>query len=344
MEAASAAPTAAKGSIFDLAGGRPVSKESKASDAACPDRTSPTLVTLVLKSTSGKAFEAFDAAADEHELNRFHSGFERGMPSRDTGRLVATLHKIDGGLCDESLRVVEFWIDPAACELEMDAGSRLIYLLRRLAEDVGGTICDGTHAPMSDEALDALADHIDTVLKQRIDAAWNASAVTQPDGSLRIPGAVSFQNYTYPKKPGKRRSRKPVEDCFDVEALPYFAAHAKAFRMVAELQRTYREHKYERPAFSSILADALGVEIPALTHVQQGSRGNVVHCFMKIMDRVFANGLANTNPKWVVQQAEEWEAYAARSAAYREEDKAKFAERMRAGKAAKKAQRQGGAS
>ena len=142
---------------------------------------------------------------------------------------------------------------------------------------------------------------------------------------------------------GKRRASTPVVNCFDVQALPYFAAHARAFRMVEELQRHYREHKYERPSFSGIVADALGVEVPAITH-GEGSRGNVAHVFMRILDRVLANGLANTNPRWLAQEAETWEAYNSRAVEIQAEEKAEFVDRMRAAKAARKAQRQGGAS
>ncbi|WP_395317027.1 hypothetical protein [Variovorax sp. UC74_104] len=204
---------------------------------------------------------------------------------------------------------------------------------------------DGVGNLVGEEALQALADHITAVMSRRYCAAMTDSCVRLPDGSLRYPLDVSFQNFTYVKAPGKRMSRKATFNYFDVPALPFYAARAQAFRMVEELQRTFAAHEINRPSFGPMIADAFGVE-PPRGDMRRGValRDNVVACFIEILGTVLKNGLANTNPEWLQKSAERSERWAADDAERHAAAKRDFSARMKAAKAAKKAAREGAAS
>jgi hypothetical protein len=308
---------------------------------------SPTQITLLLKAQAG-AFDNFPAVAEEvgfRHPQRRGPIFQLGLISRDTLALIASVHYKQWDHFEHRLNMAEVRIDPENCEVEIDAGWRLFDHLRALTKRLDAVICDGLGTPLDTAKCEALADHIDGVMKRRINAAWNKLGVKLEDGSMRFPGPVSFQTVTYEKKPGKPRSRIPKHNHFDVPALTYSAAHAKAYRMVEELQRTFDEHKVERPYFPYLLAEALGAPTPRLDFGgKKGSRENVVAVFLEILHRVLANGLANTNPKWLAQQAALYEGFVERDAQRAAEAKKTFSERMRSAKTATKAGQQGGAA
>jgi hypothetical protein len=308
---------------------------------------SPTQITLLLKAQAG-AFDNFPAVAEEvgfRHPQRRGPIFQLGLISHDTLALIASVHYKQWDHFERRLNMAEVRVDPENCEPELDAGWRLFDHLHALAKHLNATICDGLGTPLDAATRADLAAHIDTVMKRRVNAARKKSAIELEDGSLRLPGPVSFQTVTYEKKPGKPRSRTPKHNHFDVPALTYSAAHAKAYRMVEELQRTFDEHKVERPYLPYLLAEALGAPTPRLDFGgKKGSRENVVAVFLEILHRVLANGLANTNPKWLAQQAALYEGFVERDAQRAAEAKKAFSERMRSAKAANKAGQQGGAA
>lgn len=334
----------AKGGIFDPTGGRPVHPAYRRQIE--PTAASPTQITLQLKAL-GVAFPNFPELADEQGFRRGPAGdghFGLGLPRHDDGKLIATAHYDNWDYIEHRLRVVEFKIDPENCPVELDGGHRLIARLESMARSLNAAVCDGLGAPLSGEACDALGDHINAVMLRRYKAAREKRAVKLPDGSLQFPGYVSFQTVIYAKQPGKPIARTATIRNFEVPALHHCAAKAQAFRMVQELKRTFEQHRVERPRFSNIIADALGVPSPKAHYGRKPSRETVVAHFFELLNSVFANGLANTNAGWLETQAALYEGYAERDAKALAEDRATFAERMRSARAAKQAGRQGGAA
>lgn len=330
-------------SVFYVAPGAKARPKSHAPDFPPP---SPTTIVLFLVARDG-VFENFM----EHASEAGFSGgtlegrvLSTGMASDDTGELFVTSHYRQWDALDKRLRQVEFRIDPEVCEIELQGGSRYRYALDKLAKTLGADIHDGLGNVIDDAGMMAIAKHINETLRRRHTAELRAREVVLPDGSVRVPGMVSFQHSIDRAIPGKPMTREREFKNFDVPALGGYAALGKAYRMIEELQQHLRKHRRYRVDFGAMIAASLGVEAPLIDFSLKPVDSNVAAAFLRILNVVIINGLTLTRPDWVTQQAAEYEQYARAMELEDKERKKTFVQRMRASKAAKKAQGKGHAS
>ncbi|WP_395317028.1 hypothetical protein [Variovorax sp. UC74_104] len=123
---------AAKGSIFDPAGGRPIRQlEDDPRYAGYPfviDQASPTLITLQLKPRAGEfpGYSEFLEVADQCGFRMPWLGPQMlGLISNDTRKLIAPFRSIGGGRWGKPIDQVVIQIDPEASLIEESAGQRL---------------------------------------------------------------------------------------------------------------------------------------------------------------------------------------------------------------------------
>lgn len=292
-------------------------------------RKSPTLLTLYVRSRHGYFKGGRIAAA---QLNGFTWGktiHHLVLPHPDTGETIAFMEVHGGREAFGTLEEIEVHCDHARCAAHSWAGSMLMRSLVAFATAMDADVCDGLGKVLSEDEREAFALHLNSLLSKREDEA-HPPPVKLSKTTTRHFGLLSFQHFDHIKEPGKRL--RVVAEHFPAKATEYHEGAAEGYRRAAEVVQYLRTHKISRPNLQQMLAEALSQGRGSFF---RKSKGNIASAFLDAIELLIVQGAKQMHPS-------QFEASADRHAA--EAKRIAFTKRMKAAKAAKKAQREGGAA
>lgn len=310
---------------------------------------SPTCITLqILAPSDGKltmTYEIKEASGwDGNTIGCDGRSFYDGaVSSCDEHRVIAgiTYNYWEAAVAC-NLQRVGIECDPEECPLESYAGTRVMTAAKKLADMTGGKLCDDIGRELTDIEVEAVGKHIDARIKARTAAQHKATLRAAPvlaDGSRKVIGPLSFQSRRY----GPKGALLEISS-FDVPAMGYYQGAAAGYRAAGELMAFAHRHHGAEPFYairnSMKAAAALGsadVDTESPAHVAAG--------FFEAMAHLLTSaGRQNPNKKWIESKADHYDRSATEERDWRAEEAANFSARMKAAKAAKKAQREGGAA
>lgn len=261
-----------------------------------------------------------------------------GMVCPDTGDEIAR-HIVNR--TDESfgqLKEIQVHIDPEHCAWTWRAGRSLMDRLNKYALLIGGRVCDGLGQPLNDEAIGAIAEHIDSVMEQRRNADRKARTVTLPSGEQRELSELSFV-YAVVREAGERKkSYRKVH--FDAPALHIYEGRALGKQMAGEIVQFYRKHKTQRLDLGGILREAVQSLGPGFGSYYKADAANVASGFLDVIETLIEVGARHLNPEWLRFQIEHSQSAHIDWSNDKEQRRAEFVERMRSGKKAAAERRQ----
>lgn len=255
-----------------------------------------------------------------------------GLSCPDTGDEIAR-HIVN--CTDESfgqLKEVQVHIDPEHCAWMWRAGRYLIDRLEKYALLIGGRVCDGLGKPLNDEAIGAIAKHIDSVMAQRRDADRKARTVTLPSGEQRELSELSFAYEVVREAGEKKKSYRRVH--FDAPALHIYDGRAMGKQMAGEIVQFYRKHKTQRLDLRRILKEAVRSNGDGYGTYYKADIANVASGFLEVIETLIEVGARNLNPEWLKHHIEHSQSMHLEWCQDRDKNKAEFVERMRNGKKA----------
>ncbi len=255
-----------------------------------------------------------------------------GMSCPDTGDEIAR-HIVNG--TDESfgqLKEVQVHIDPEHCAWMWRAGRHLMDRLKKYAVLIGGRVCDGLGQPLNDEAIDTIAEHIDSVMARRRDADKKSRTVTLPSGEQRELSELSFAYEVVRAAGEKKKSYRKVH--FDAPALHIYEGRALGKQMAGEIVQFYRKHKTQRLDLRGILREAVQSHGAGFGSYYKADVANVASGFLEVIETLIEVGARNLNPEWLKYHIEHSQSMHLEWCQDREKNKAEFVDRMRQGRKA----------
>lgn len=329
-----ATPPAEAESIHNPRGGRPARQ-----DPQSPPASSPTLITLQVRSRQQFFLRSPSEVIDEAGFGRSKQFVCTALVTRDTGDTIADV-KWDGWLAAmHELSQVDVRCDPARCALEDGAGRRLLAAVRALAANLDGYIADGTGRELSEEELTALGQYIDVVLDQRAADAAPKGVRIDAD-TLRFQGTLSFQYFDHVKRKG---ARLPVvrHGYFPTESTEFFEGRFEGTRRAAELVNFVREHRERSSPLMETLSEIFK---SGQWENRYNPAGHIAGGFLEVIEEVFRAGCTAISLGWLIGRMQSAERRAEIQREAVAEEKAEFSKRMKAAKAAKRASATGGAA
>lgn len=256
-----------------------------------------------------------------------------GHKCHDTGREIArfTVSGMDEAM--GNLREIQFHIDLANCAVEYGLGKSLIKKLSNYSILIGGHICDGLGTQLDDEALSALADHIDVVMKARIAAERKACMVTLPTGEKREISELSFVYSVWREAGAKKTSYRGVY--FDAPALHFHEGRARGMQMAGEIVQFFRNHKAQKLRLDRILREVTERLGDGYGSFDEAGVCNVSLGFMEVISVLIEIGARNLNQKWLDAQIAQAKKFHEEFMQKKETRKAEFVARMKAARQAK---------
>ena len=174
---------------------------------------------------------------------------------------VGELQRIDMGLCGA---------------IEPDMGGWLVGTLEALRDELDCVICDPDGVEMLPTELQAAADAIDAMAARHIEAS-RLKPQRLPDGSMRVPGALSFIHTTT-----TARGRWLDATYFDTKPMDYSEGQQTGMRMAGELLAYIKAHKTKPLPVVQIIAAAMGCELPISTWAKP-STANISRAFLDVL-------------------------------------------------------------
>ena len=211
-------------------------------------------------------------ATDNLRLSR--DGCSMVLVSRDTGKPLAVL-RYDGF---KSATGMLKRIDVELCAvIELGMGAVVVATLEAVRDELDDcAICtpDGVEMVLSE--LQAAADAIDASAAQSIEAS-RPKPQRLPDGSMRIPGVLSFMHTTTTPR------GRWLSDChFHAEPMTHDEGQREGMRMAGEFLSHVRANKTRPLPVTQIIAAALGCEVPSPTWAKP-STANVSRAFLDVL-------------------------------------------------------------
>lgn len=352
MDATASAPARANGAEVRPAD-NPESIFHKASGAPAPKPElvplSPTRIELFIRPAFGESFGA--PFCHHHEAVGIRN--PRIAPGRwlgvyavcdgDTDELIAHFEP-NGDWNWRGLKEVRVTIDPETCATSWAAAQQFVRTLRDFTQAMGGAVLDGLGAPVSDEALKGLEEHIHATVRRRMDEDEKARTVSVDRYTVRTSRALSYQFTLKTRKPDSRHSDW-THVYFDAPSLPYYAGTAAGFRMAKEMVEYLRQHKTSEADLEYTIREAARM---AAAKPYPGFDGrhpeHAAHAFLRCIATLAKVGASHLNMKWLDLMISDYDAQEAKYGPERDAKKAAVAKRLNAARAAKKAQREGGAA
>lgn len=194
---------------------------------------SATLIALTLRPTAEQFTGNRIVCAQEFGFDWLTNVHAIGWACPDTGREIAR-HVVDGySEATGTLSEIGVHIDPHGCAWLWRAGTRLMEMVARYSERIGGHLCDAAGRPLGDEERCAIADHIDAVMELRRNAETAARTFTEPSGEVREYSELSF-HYAVTREAGSRKQRYQ-RVFFDAKPMDYYSGRAQGMRMASEV-------------------------------------------------------------------------------------------------------------
>lgn len=276
---------------------KPALPTQRMNEPAEPAPAVSSLIVLTLR-PNGKKFNGNRIErAQEAGFDLLENVNAIGHKCHDTGREIARF--IVNGM-DEAmgeLREIQFHIDLANCAIEYGLGKSLIKKLSNYSILIGGHIADGMGAQLDDEALSAIAAHIDAVMNARIAAERQARMVTLPTGEKREISELSFA-YSVCREAGtKKTSYRGVY--FDAPALHFHEGRARGMQMAGEIVQFFRNHKSKKLRLDCILREVAERSGNSYGSVDKTDVANVGFGFMEVIAVLIEIGARNLNQKWL---------------------------------------------
>ena len=300
-----------------------------------------TLLAIRIRPHGSKFAKSFRIAADD---SGFRSGRHSMRPELMTnaGETIGYLKVDHGKESFGGLSLVECLIDPETCGLERHAGTRFVNVCLHFAERIEGVLCDADDKPLSHESRNALSASIDGAIDVRLKARTARlfqEAAVLPDGSRKIFEHLSFAS--------TRQSVRGVfieRNCFDVEPELYATGHAKGVRMAKEFFAHIKAHRKPEVSTRLLLQDLFRVDDGAGWCRQ--TRSSVAEGFIEILCAALEESarVGVLNPKWIDGRAASYDKLVDEERGEYDSRRLAFIERMRAGRIAKQALREGGAA
>lgn len=266
-----------------------------------------------------------------------------GVCDPDTEALIAHFEPNEGWNW-RGLTQVRVTIDPETCAISWGAARQFTSTLTSFAKAMGGTVLDGLGAPVSDDAMKGLEDHIRATVHRRMEETEQARTVQVDRYTTRTSGALSYQFRLTTRKPGSRYPNW-THVYFDAPSLPYYAGTAAGFRMAREMVEYLRQHKTSDAGLENTILEAARMAANMPHPGMDGCHSeHVAHAFMRCITTLVKVGAQNLNMKWLDHHIAEYDAYEAKYGPARDAKKAAVSRRLNAARAAKRAQRKGGAA
>lgn len=316
------------------------SKVSRGSGGSQPaaEPTSASLIALTLRPEGAKFNGNRIERAQEAGFDWLKNTQLIGMVCPDTGDEIArhVVHNTDETF--GRLKEIQVHINPETCAWAWRAGRNLMDRLNKYALLIGGRVCDGLGQPLSDEAIGAIAEHIDSVMAQRRNADRKARTVTLPSGEQRELSELSFAYEVVREAGEKKKSYRKVH--FDAPALQIYEGRALGKQMAGEIVQFYRKHKTQRLDLGGILREAVQNLGPGFGSYYKADVANVASGFLDVIETLIEVGARNLNPEWLKYQIEHSQSAHIAWSNDKEQRRAEFVERMRNGKKAAAERRQ----
>lgn len=291
---------------------------------------SPSLIVLSLRPVGSKFNGNRIERAQEAGFGWLHKVHMIGMSDPDTGNEIAR-HVVHGG--HEALGVlqeIQIHVDPESCAWMWKAGEELMARLKKYAILIGARVCDGVGQSLTEEAMLAIGEHIDSAMAKRRDADRLARTVTLPSGEQRELSELSFV-YTVIREAGsKKKSYRRVR--FDAPSLHYYEGQALGMQMAGEVVNYYRNHQTQHLDILSILREAMAL---SGCSYDKATQANVASGFIDVFRTLIQVGARQLNPAWLEHQIAQQSVHHARWLEDREKRKVEFVTRMKAARKAK---------
>lgn len=298
---------------------------------------SPTLIALTLR-PNGEHFTGNRiVCAQEAGFDWLTNVRAIGWACPDTGREIAR-HVVDGySEATGELSEIGVHIDPHGCAWLWRAGTRLMEMVAKYSERIGGHLCDAAGRPLGDTERRAISDHIDAVMELRRDAEAVARTYTEPSGEVREYSELSFY-YAVTREAGSRK-QSYQRVFFDAQPMDYYSGRAQGMRMAREVVDFFRAHKTAKLPLTEIIRQALERCENHHGNMQKAEVANVVSGFMEVIETLIAVGSRQLNPAWLTAQINRNEELQVTWSEREAKRKAALAARLRAGREAAKARR-----
>lgn len=272
-------------------------KMPRVNEPAEPAPAVSSLIVLTLR-PNGKKFNGNRVErAQEAGFDLLENVNAIGHKCHDTGREIARF--IVNGM-DEAmgeLREIQFHIDLANCAIEYGLGKSLIKKLSNYAILIGGHISDGMGVQLDDEALSAIADHINAVMKARIAAERQSRIVTLPTGEKRELSELSFSYSVLREAGAKKASYRVVH--FDAPALDFYEGRARGMQMAGEIVQFFRNHKTQKLRLDCILREVAERSGNSYGSFYEADVAHVSLGFMDVISVLIEIGARHLNQKWL---------------------------------------------
>ena len=234
--------------------------------------TSTTGVVFSLTTTGKWNGSQIKDTSDNLRLSR--DGCSMVLVSRDTGKPLAVL-RYDGF---KSATGMLKRIDVELCAvIELGMGAVVVATLEAVRDELDDcAICTPDGVEMALPELQAAADAIDASAAQSIEAS-RPKPQRLPDGSMRVPGVLSFMHTTTTPR------GRWLSDChFHAEPMTHDEGQREGMRMVGEFLSHVRANKTRPLPVTQIIAAALGCEVPSPTWAKP-STANVSRAFLDVL-------------------------------------------------------------
>lgn len=271
---------------------RRISKEDATNHAQ--QAASPIVLSVIPRKGTFSAHHS--ELLDEAGFGWIRDMHQYGLPCPDTGREIARLNRIPSVAFGPATRI-EAVIDPHTCVYHYDAGSFLVDCLTRFAKAADADICDGAGVSLGASGLNAIAEHINAVMKARSKADRAKRTVRLPNGEVREQGHLSFVHTVIREAGSRKTSHRNV--MFDATPLPYFEGRAKGYEMALEVVDYYREHRRVSLPINQILSAALDLVSSGPTDFKRSSKQWVASGFCDGIAALIHAGAQSISREWM---------------------------------------------
>ncbi|WP_295539205.1 hypothetical protein [uncultured Pseudacidovorax sp.] len=325
-----------------------------------PDSLSPTKIELFIRPTKGEAFErGFQEACDAAGLTS--PGFEGHVTQN---KRFLHVYGSRAACCDDTghalvwfspnaeyvrmplkgmLKEIRVTVDPRHCPLPGGYGSLARHFrdgVKGLLEAMGDAVLvDGMGHPISTDDLEKVVHHIHHEVEARSVELERSVTTDLGGGRFRIQGRLSFQ-YRIETR-GMRGAVKGFEWVhFDAPTLRWGAGRAKGAEMAREHLAWLRAHRQDDADLLETLEEAFAAMRERRPGQQSPSRCHAADGYLQLMVEALSGTAKFINPAWVESKVED----ARRLQEWDEKTVAENLAPARAARAAKQAQRKGGAA
>jgi len=259
--------------------------------------------------TTGNVFSIITTSP--HDAPTVHSAIIRAgfvntadglvLASRDTGEPLALLDYASHVSTDNTTSRIDV---RQGSGNELNMGSRLVADLEHLADHLGGAICTGGGKVLDLEVLNAIAagfdmaavQHIEAVTAQRIEAI-RTKPQRLPDGTMRLPGALSFTHSTT-----TARGRRLTANYFDTTPMTYYEGRREGQRRAGELLAHIKARKTIPLLVWEVVAAAIGCKLPSPTWAKP-STANVSSAFLDVLVQMIESAAHNLDHEGFIERA-----------------------------------------